>query len=323
MNIALDRRAALGLLGLSLTHFTIAADWPRKPVRMVVPAAAGSPPDVIARVLSDRLAILLRQQFLVENRQGGSGVVAMNTIKRAAADEHVFLLAQAAAVTVTPHVNASAHYDVDAELAPIAMVGVGPLMMVASAHSGIETLTDFLKIARSRTAPPNLAVTGTYSLPHLTAEIVKRAAGLSVNIVPFSSSGAALTAVLNGDAAALIDGIPGVDAMVKGGRVRPLAVTSLTRIASAPGVAPFADVFPGLEVNGWFVLFGKKETSTNVIQALNAAVNKALAQPSVRSQLVGLGVLPRPLDPAKTAAFVNAERRRWGTLVSELGIKAQ
>jgi len=319
----INRRLFIAALALSIGPLAHAADWPHKPIRLIVPSSAGSPPDVIARVLADSLGRRWSAQIVVENKPGASGIIGMNAIKAAPADDHVFILAQAATVTVTPHVNASAHYDVDKDLVPAALVGAGPLMVVAAPGSASASLGEFLQQAAATGKTVNVAVTGNYSLPHLTAELIKRRAKAKLNIVPFSSSGSALTAVVNGDADLLIDGIPGVESMLKSDRIKPLAVTSPQRLVTYPDVAPLSDAFPGVEVEGWFVLFGKRPTSPAVVAKVNHDVNDAVQEKRLTDKLLELGVVTRPLSQDQVQGFVDGERKRWAASIAELGIKAQ
>lgn len=321
--ITSSRRIFIAALALSLGTLSHAADWPQKPIRFIVPSSAGSPPDVIARVLADSLGRRWNSTIVVDNKAGASGIIGMNAVKAAAADDHVFILAQAATVTVTPHVNASAHYDVDKDLVPVALVGAGPLMVVAKPGATGASLTEFLNRAVAADKPINVAVTGNYSLPHLTAELIKRKTKARLNIVPFSSSGSALTAVVSGDADLLIDGIPGVESMLKSDRIKPLAVTSPQRLASYPEVATLSDTFPGLEVEGWFLLFGKRPTALSVIERVNKDVNGALQDKRLADKLLEFGVVARPLPLDEVRNFVDRERKRWAALIAELGIKAQ
>jgi len=318
-----SRRIFIAGACLSLVGSSRAAGWPSKPVRLIVPVAAGSPPDVIARVVSDRLSTLWKQQVIVDNKSGASGIIGMGAIKQAAPDDHVFILAQAATITVTPHVNAAARYDIDADLTPVALVGMSPLVIVAARDFPASTASEFVARARSSRVAVNVGVTGNHSLPHLTAELIKRSAALNFNIVPFPSSGAALTAVVNGDVQVMIDGIPGVDAMLRSDRIKALAVTSLSRLAQMPQVQALSEVIPNTEVNGWFVLFGKKQTSAAVAQTVNQDVNKLMEDKELRAKLLELGVFPRPLFPAQVRDFVDRERKRWWTLIRDLGIKPQ
>lgn len=300
-----------------------AAAWPAKPVRVIVPAAAGSPPDIIARVISDKLAVAWHQPVIVENKPGASGIIGMMALRQAPDDGQTFILAQAAVIAITPHLFRNPRFDVDADLASIAMVGMSPMIMVANTGFGPKSLDEFMAYARAAKEPVNLAVTGQYSAAYLTAEALRRSGRLNVNIVPFSSSSSAVTAVVNGDAQMMIDGVPSLDAMIKAKRLRPLAVTSRYAIASAPGVPTLADTAPEADLSGWFVLFGRKGTARTVIEKMHRDVSATLQDGAVIGRMAELGVFPRAMSPAQLDRFLATERARWSTVVKAAAIEPQ
>lgn len=300
-----------------------AAGWPDHPIRMVVPSAAGSPPDVMARLIAQRLGARWSQQVIVDNKPGASGIIGMNAVTHAPADGYTFILTHAATIAVTPRVNASARYDIDADFAAVAMVAAGPLVIVADTRHGAASLPAFIAQAKQAGGPVNVGVNGQYSLPHLAAESFRRSTGLDLNIVSFSSSGTALTAVMNGDVQLLFDGLPGVEGMLKGGRIKALAVTSKSRVALAPGVPALSETLPGQDVNGWFVLLARKGTPADIIERVNRDLNAVVADKSVVEQMANVGVQPRPMSVAEVGHFVNAERARWASLLTGMNIRKQ
>ncbi len=320
----LGRMRSLAAVVLAATSMAAgAAGWPDHPVRMVVPSAAGSPPDVMARLIAQRLGGRWSQQVIVDNKPGASGIIGMNAITHAPADGYTFILTHAATVAVTPRVNASARYDIDADFAPVAMVAAGPLVIVADARHGAASLPAFIARAKQAGSPLNVGVNGQYSLPHLAAESFRRGTGLDLNIVSFSSSGTALTALMNGDVQLLFDGIPGVEGMLKGGRIRALAVTSRSRVPLAPGVPALSETLPGPDVNGWFVLLARKRTPADIIERVNRDLNAVVADKAVVEQMANVGVQPRPMSVAEVGQFINAERTRWASLLAGMNIRKQ
>ncbi len=300
-----------------------AADWPQRPVRMIVPAAAGSPPDVMARLLAQRLGTRWGSQVVVENKPGASGIIGMNAVSQAPADGYTFILTQAATIVVTPEVNASARYDIDTDFSPVAMVGIGPLVIVADKQHGADSLQSFIAKAKQAGGTINVGVNGQYSLPHLAAETFGRSTGLDLNIVSFSSSSTALTAVLNGDVQLLFDGIPGVEGMLKGGRVKALAVTSKARVPLAPGVPALAETLPGQDVNGWFALLARRGTPADVIERINRDLNDVVSDKTVIEQMASVGVQPQPMSVAEVGEFIHAERVRWSKVLAGMNIQKQ
>lgn len=317
-------KAILAAAALAVSCAATAADWPTKPVKIVLPTAAGSPPDVVARLVADRLGQLWKQQVLIDNKPGASGVIGMAGFKQAPADQHNFVLAQAAVITVTPHVLANPRFSVDADLTPVAPFAFGPMMFAVRTDSAASNMQDLIKKARANPLSVTIGVNGQYSIPHLTAEAIKRAADLKVNIVSFGSSGSAITALMNGDIQVLVDGIPPIDPMLKAQRVKALAVSSAKRMPGEPNVPTLAEALPGSsEFTGWFVLFAKKGIPAVVIEKINRDVAKVLEDPALIERFADLGVYPRPLSPQETEKFVDAERVRWGAVLKELNIKPQ
>lgn len=313
--------SALVLAAASLS--AAAAGWPGHPVRMVVPSAAGSPPDVMARLIAQRLGTRWGDQVIVDNKPGAGGIIGMHAVKQAPADGYTFILTNAAAIAVTPQVNASARYDMDTDFAPVAMVAMGPLVIVADKRQGPDSLSAFITHAKQAGGTVNVGVNGQYSLPHLAAESFRRSTGLDLNIVSFSSSGTALTAVMNGDVQLLFDGIPGVEGMLKGGRIKALAVTSKTRTPLSPGVPALAETLPGLDVNGWFVLLARKGTPADIVERVNRDLNAVVADKTVIEQMASVGVQPSPMSLAEVGRFIHAERARWSNVLAGMKIRKQ
>jgi len=319
----LSRIAVVGAMAL-LSLGAHAQNWPTKPVRLVLPTAAGSAPDVIARLLGERLGQAWKQAVIVENKPGASGVIGMSAFKQAAPDQHVFMMAQAAVIAVTPHVLANPRFDVDADLTPIAVVALSPMMILARKDFDADTLKDALDLNRVRKASLTIGATGQYSIPHLSAEYIKKTAGLDANIVSFSSTGGALSALINGDIQLMVDGIPGVGAMLQSGRVKALAVTSSKRLPTYPAVPVVSETLAGTpELSGWFVVFGRSNTSPEVAQRVNRDINALLEDPQLTARFAELGVFPRALSPTETAKFVATERAQWSAVLKGLNIKPQ
>lgn len=315
---------AAAAAALLLSPGACADGWPVKPVRVVLPTAAGSAPDVIARLLGERLGQLWKQPVIVENKPGASGVIGISAFKQAPADQHGFLLAQAAVIAVTPRTLANPRFDVDADMTPIALVALSPMMILARQEFGANTLAEAFALARSDRQPITVAATGQYSIPHLSAEYIRKAAGLDVNIVSFGSTGGALNALVNGDAQLMVDGIPGVGAMRQSGRIKALATTASERLPGEPKLPTLAETLPGSpELSGWFVLFGRKNASAEVVERVNRDVRQVLQDPRLAARFVELGVFPRALTPAETARFVADERQRWGRVLDGLKIEAR
>ncbi len=318
-----SRRAALVVLGgVAAGAVQAQTDWPAKPVRLVVPVAAGSAPDVIARIVAARLGPLWGRTLIVDNRPGAGGIPGMSALARSPNDGYTLGFVPAAMGTITPLVYKNPQFNPDTELTPVATVGTSPLVLVTNAASSVKTLADLAKHAKAHAGKVNLAAPQPNSLPHLALELVSKAGGMDLYTVPYPSPPAAVTAVIAGDADVTADGVPGLIGHIKSGRLRALAVTSAQRV---PGldVPPVADTYPGYDVVGWFQILAPMGTPAAVIERVNADLNKVTAQPDVVAKFAEMGVFPRRDDVAGARAFWARQQAQMKKLVNDLGVQPQ
>ena len=320
-----NRRAALtALLALGTGAGTAQAqgEWPERPVRLIVPTAAGSAPDVIARLVADRLGALWGKTLVVDNKPGAGGIPGMSALARSPGDGYTLGFVPAAMGTITPLVYKNPQFNPDVELTPVATVGISPLMLVTPASSGLNTLADLARHAKANPGKVNFAAPQPNSLPHLAGELVSKAGNMSLYTVPYPGPPAAVTAVIAGDATVTADGIPGLLQHIRSGRLKALAVTSAQRV---PGldVPPVADTYPGYDVVGWFQILAPMGTPGAVIDKVNADLNKVTAQPDVVSKFAELGVFPRRDDVPAARAFWARQQAQMKKLVADLGVQPQ
>lgn len=319
------RRRALCLsLATTLAAGGAAAQdaWPVRPVKLIVPTAAGSAPDVIARLLADRLGAAWGQTLIVENRPGAGGIPGMSALARSAGDGHTVGFVPAAMATITPLVYKNPQFNPDTELLAVATVGTSPLVLVTSATTGIRTLADLERAAKAQPGKLNLAAPQPNSLPHLAAELLNKQAALGLFTVPYPGPPAAMTAVIAGDATLTADGIPGLLPHIRSGRLRALGVTSAQRL---PGldIPAIAETYPGYEVVGWFQLMVPAGTPPSIVEKLNAEVQRFARQPEVVAKLAEQGIYPRPDTVAGAREFFAAQQKAMKKLVADLGVQPQ
>lgn len=309
--------ACLALAGVALASG--AAAWPVKPVRMMVPAPAGTAPDIMLRQIGEKLSALWGQPVVVENKFGAGGLIALTAVKNAEKDDHTFVFAPASVYALTPYMFKSPHVDIVRDFVPVAMVGIGPMMAAVSASSPANTLTDVIALARKDPDKFAVATTNAYSVPHLAVDMIGRAAGVSLRAVPFSNSGQSISAVVGGDAQMLIDGIPPIDALVKDKRLKPVAVFSDKRLHDRPQVPAAVEKFPSLVINGWFGVVALKGTRTEAIERVNRDLTTVLAMPDIVARFEALGVYPRPMTPQQFGQYWADERSRWEKVLRDVG----
>ena len=313
--------AAVLVLALGSTT-AMAQAWPNKPVRMIVPVGAGSAPDVIARIVGEKLAVAWGQGVVVDNRPGAGGIPGMSALARSAPDGYAIGFVPAAMGTITPLVFKNPQFNPDTDLTPAATVGTSPLMLVVPATSDIRSVADLAKHAKAHAGKVNFAAPQLNSLPHLAGEMLSKAGGMGVFTVPYRTPPEAVAAVLAGDATFTVDGVPGLLPHVKSGRLRAVGVTSARRL---PGIdAPaVAETYPGYEAIGWFQIIVPTGTPAAIVERINADVNRITASPEVIARLAELGIYPRQDSVAGAREFFVQQQGAMKHLVNELGVQPQ
>jgi len=326
MNTDLLRRgilaSALALAVLPTVSPAQGTAWPNKPIRMIVPVAPGAAPDVVARMLADKLGPSLGQTVVVDNRPGAGGIPGMSALARSTGDGYTIGFAPAAMTTITPLVYRNPQFNPDTDLMAAATVGTSPLVLVTLAGNGINSLTELAAKAKANPGKLNFAAPQPNSLPHLAGEMVSKAGQMGLFTVPYPGPPAAMTAVMSGDATLTADGLPSLLPQIRSGRLKALAVTSAHRL---PGIdiPAVAETYPGYEAIGWFQIMVPTGTPTAVIDRLNAEVNKAVQSPDMVAKLADLGVYPQPDSVAEARAFFSAQQKAMRQLVNDLGVMPQ
>ncbi len=327
---SLKRRTALAVCAAALLANGVAqaqtaapAGWPTKPVRLWVPSPAGTAPDIVARVMGDKLSKLWGQPVIVENRPGAGGNIGLGAIKSGTQDDHTFAFVPASVLTLTPYMFKSTQVDVVRDFVPVALVAEGPMMMAVNATSAMNTVADV--IAQARKSPDTFVVTSPfiYSVPHLTVEVLAKAAGVPLRSVPYTNSGAAIAAVMNNDAQLIIDGIPPIEPMVKGGKLKAIALFSDGRMANRPQTAAVSETYPGMVVNGWFGIVAPKGTSDKAIERINLDVAKVVREPELTERFDSFGVYAKSMTPAQFGKYWTDDRLRWEKVLQDVGAKPQ
>ncbi len=315
--------AALLVCGVAQAQTPAPAAWPTKAVRMWVPSPAGTAPDIVARVMGDKLSKLWGQPVIVENRPGAGGMIGLGAIKSGTQDDHTFALVPASVLTLSPTMFKSTTVDIVRDFVPVALVAEGPMMIAANASSPANTLADVVAMAKKN--PNAFVVTSPfiYSLPHLTGEVLGRAAGAPMRAVPYTNSGAAIAAVMNNDAQIVIDGIPPIDPMIKGGKLKAIAVFSEVRMANRPQLPTVAETYPGMVINGWFGIVAPKDTSDKAIERVNLDVAKVVREPEMTERFDTFGVYAKTLTPVQFGKYWNDDRVRWEKVLLDIGAKPQ
>ncbi|MGH6626757.1 MAG: Bug family tripartite tricarboxylate transporter substrate binding protein [Burkholderiaceae bacterium] len=300
-----------------------AGTYPQKPIRLLVAAPAGSAPDVIARILGDKLNKSMGQSVIVDNKPGAGGIVAMNLLKSAPADGYTLAMPQAAVAVVTPITYKEASYDIERDFETVAVVGKTPMMFVTHASHPVKTFSDAIAMAKAKPDQLSVGNPTRTSIPHLASELAGLKADVKFQQVSFSATPQGIQAVMNGDIALYVDGVAPLIQLVKAGKLRALAVASETELPGLEGLPLAKDTVPGLHVYGWFTLNAPKGTPAAVLQRLNAEVNQAMQQPDVIAKFREFGTYVTPGTVADAQQFVKSEKALFGGVIRTLGLKPE
>lgn len=298
------------------------ADYPDKPIKIIVPFAAGAGTDAVARFTALKLEVLLKQPVIVENRAGASGAIGTQFVANAVADGYTLLFVASPFTTVAAATPAVANYDPIKQFAPIALIAAGPLVWIANAQAPFTSMREMIAFAQANPGRLAYGSAGSGGVNHLALELFKLKTGTDILHVPYKGVAPATTDLLGGSIALLTGTIPAVLPHVKGGKVRALAVTGDKRSPLLPDVPTMKEAGSnGTEVYNYWGLVAPVGTPAVVVNRLNAEVQKFLAQKEVQERLAGDGVDLTPGGPERFAAFIANDYDGWKKLVADAKLK--
>ena len=317
----LSRQTMAGLVLAAFCGAAAAQNYPAKTVRMVVGYPPGGPTDVLARIVSQKLTQTWGQQVIVDNRPGASGMIGAEFTARAAPDGYTLLMVPVT-YAVTPSLFSKMTYDVEKDLAPVAQVAAAPFILVVHPTLPVKTVKDLITLARSRPGQLNFASASTGGMPHLAGELFNSMTGVKMVHIPYKGAAPATTDLLSGQITLMFNNMLSAMPQVKAGRLRAVAVTSLKRSAAAPELPTIAETVPGYEANGWYGAFAPAATSKDLINRVNAEMNRIMKMPDVTQRLAGDGVEAVGTTPEQFGAYLKQEIAKWGKVVKASGAKA-
>ncbi len=307
---------------VAATACTLAlAQYPARPVRVVIPFPPGGPTDVVGRLLAQKMAESTGQGFVIENRAGGNATIGASEVAKSPADGYT-LLFNANIFTITPLISKGVPYDVQRDFTAVALVARGPIALAVTAGLAAKNVAELIALARTNPDRLAFAIGSNGSAGHLATEMLKRAAGIDLLIVPYKGSTPAYQDLIGGQIHGFMDPVLGAQPHWKGGRIRVLAVTSARRLPSAPETPTVAETLPGYEIYAWYGLWGPANLPKEVTQKLNAEVNKALAT-DLRQRLVDQGYELTAGSPEEFAKFQREDIARSAKIVAAAAIKAE
>lgn len=315
--------AAIILAFAQLTPFADAADYPSRPVKVITQGAAGSGPDVIARLVAEDLGRLWRQQVVIVNHPGAGGVIVARAAATAEPDGYTLYIPTITSFVIMPEVQTKLPFDMGRDFVHIGFIAETPMMIGVSQALGVNTLQELIAIAKRRPGEMFYAANSRGSLPHLTGEMFRSRTGANVTFVPYAGAAAGLQDLIGGRIAMIVESVGALTGAVQGGSIKPLAVASARRLPNLPDLPTVAETIPGFEAIGWFVLSAPVKTPSAIIQRVNQDLNRMLGQPGLIKKLQDLGAFARPMSPEDTSEFIWKEEQVWRPLVREMGLAAQ
>ncbi len=313
---------AIGLAAASITSMAAAqGDWPSRPLRLVVPFAAGGPADNLARFIGKGMSAELGQTIVIDNKGGGGGTLGAGDVARAK-DGYSFLFSSTGALVIVPALTSNLPYNPERDLVAIGQAVITPSVFVVSAKSPIKTFDELVAFGRANPGKLNFASAGSGTSTHLVVELAKRDAKFFATHIPYRGAAPAVTDLIGGQVEFFAGDVPAVVSFIQGGQLRALAVASTTRSPALPDVPTTGEAkLPTIQGGTWYGLMGPTGTPPEVVAKLNAALNKVLAQPESIAYLKAQGAVPVGGTAAAFGSFVKSEATKWGGLAKEVGVK--
>jgi len=325
MKLLPDLRAtATAILAAGMTAVAAPAQtYPSRAVTVVVPYSAGGTGDIVARVISQKLATALGQSFVVENRAGASGAIGTRSVVAAAPDGHTLSVGQTGEIAITPHWSKGSGYDPDKDLQPIALATIVPLALVAPGKAPYSTVVEMLKASVGRGL--SFASAGAGTPGHFAGEVLKLKTNANLAHVPYKGAGPALNDLLGGHVDFFFSGFPAAVPYVKAGSLKLLAVSSSKRSSIAPQVPTVAEAsgISDFDITLWQGFFAPRGTSKEIVARLNAEINRIILEPDVKAKFVEAGADVTPMSVDQFAEFVRAEIGKFALIVRDTGIKPE
>ncbi|WP_413018109.1 Bug family tripartite tricarboxylate transporter substrate binding protein [Noviherbaspirillum sp. 1P10PC] len=297
-------------------------DWPNQPIRFLVPYTPGGGTDTVTRHIAEKMTGNTKWTFLVDNKPGANGNIGMDAVAKSRPDGYTIGMGQTANLAINPALIPKMPFNVSKDFVPVALVAELPTVMVVRSDSPWKSLADAVKAAKAKPGEVKQALAGNGTVGHLAGEMLSRRAGMQVLNIPYKGAAPAITDLIGGQTDYMFATPQSVAGMIKGGKLRALAVTSQKRLSFLPDVPTVAESgYKDFVAMDWKAIVAPAGTPADIVQRLNAEVTKALAQPALMATLEAEGSVPMTGTPEQAARFIKAEQDKWGSLIREAGIK--
>lgn len=297
--------------------------YPTKPIRLVVPYAAGGASDVLARIIGPKLGEALGQQIVVDNRGGGGGVLGSDLVAKAPPDGYTLVLANVATHAINTSLYSKMPYDPAKDFAPITLVATGPTLLVVNPAMPVKTLSELLGYARENPGRVNFASAGVGTTQHLAGELLKMKTGVQIVHVPYKGGGPALADLLGGQVQMMFPNIPPVQPFVRAGKLRAIAVASTKRWPTMPDIPTVAEAanLDGFDISTWFGILAPAGTPADIVRKLHGAIVEVVSTPEMRARLANEGLEPLSNTPEAFARYIREQEAKWARLVKASGAR--
>ena len=308
-----------GVFALSGPLFAQA--YPAKPVRLVVPYAAGGFSDVLARALAQKMTEGLGQQVVVENRPGASTIIGADAVAKSPPDGYTLFFSTGTALNINQHLFSKLPYNPEKDFVPVGKVAVLPYVLLAHPAVPANSFKDLIAYAKANPGKLNFATPGNGTAPHLAIKILEQAAGVSFESIHYKGNAPATVDLLAGQVHLLFDGLVVPEPHIKSGKLKALAVASLKRFPSQPNILAIAESYPGFDASTWYCVMAPAGTSKEIVSRINAEIQKYLNDPGNKERMLAQGAILEGGTPEQLAAYLKSETERWGTVIKKAGIK--
>jgi len=319
---ALTRRTLLA--GMAAAPFAgqagAQADWPTRPVRVMVPYPPAGGADTTARIVFAQVSALLGQQFVIENRGGAGGTIGEAVVAKADADGYT-ILHDATAFSVNGSLYPNLAFDYRKDFDPVILVSLVPNILVVTPSLPVKTMADVIAFGKAAPGGINMASSGNGTLQHLSLEMFRHQTGIKISHVPYRGGGIALNDLMGGQVNFFFANGSSVVGLIQGGQVKAIAHTGKGRLKSLPEIPPVSDTLPGFEAYEWNGVFVPHGTPPAIVKTLNSALNGALLSADVKARFEQLNIESRQNTPEEFRTFVNEQMARWSKVVKEANIK--
>ena len=313
--------AVVAIIVVAAAGDIAAQSYPAKSIRLVAPSTPGDAPDVIARLVAERLSVALGHQVVVENRPGAGGVVGSEIVAKSAPDGYTLIMGNAGSHGINAAVYSKLPYDILKDFAPVSQIAIAPNIFVVNPGLPVTTIPEFIAYAKARPGQLSYASGGNGSSSHMSMELLKSMAGIDVVHVPYKGSTPALTDVISGQDAVMSVNMPPAVPHVKSGRLRALAVTTRARTPSMPDLPTVGETLSGYETVAWFGVLAPAGTPKDIVNRLSTEIAKIAQSPDMRERLAAMGAEPVGGTPEEFGAVMARDIAKWTALAKSVGIK--